>query len=131
MTLRQVTISIAENQLEAVIACARDSGALAIGVFKEAWKPGRATVSMISDADDRQELLDALQYALAGKDDWRISILPVETTIPFPQAEDEKVPSDKETESAKKIGGLTREEIFNGAWANAQCPSSNEVGRLS
>lgn len=120
MTLRQITISIAETDLEAVAGCARESGALGVQIFGEASQPARATVSLISDGENRQELLDALQFILAGKDDWRISILPIETTIPFHRADEEEVPSDVEPENGGRIAGLTREEIFNGAWSNAR-----------
>lgn len=121
MTIRQVNVSIPQDSVDAVLACAADQGASGVRVFAEMQEPGRATVQMLS-GEDRQHLLDALQSVLGGGTDWRISLLPVETTIPLPSAleKEEKQQNNKEEKDEKRIRGLTREEILNSVWQQGE-----------
>lgn len=117
MSLRLISVSISDDDLAAVLGCAEAHGATGVRVHVETQKSGRATVEMLAGAGHRQELLDAMQSALTTRDDWRISLLPVETTIPLPEAEEEEPEDDPR---AKRIGGLSREEIYDDVWPQAQ-----------
>jgi uncharacterized hydrophobic protein (TIGR00341 family) len=122
MTLRQISVSVSEDDLVSVLSCAEDHEASGIRVHTETQKPRRATVEMLAGDKRRQELLDALQGVLSGREDWRISLLPVETTIPLPSDELEQEQKDGD-DRPKRIAGLTREEILNSVWNQA------EIGR--
>lgn len=41
------------------------------------------TSKMLSAGENQQDIVDAVQSALASQSDWRLAILPVETTIPL------------------------------------------------
>jgi uncharacterized hydrophobic protein (TIGR00341 family) len=111
MTLRLVTVAVATDRVPAVIDCAERYGAGGVQVHASDHPAGWARVEMIAGPEGRQELIDALQAALDHGGDWRISLLPVETTIPLP--EDEEAERAREEErKATAIGGLTREEIM-------------------
>lgn len=125
MPLRLVTLSVPHEAVADLIARGEENGAQAIQVFSEA-REGRATLQMLADSRTRQALLDALQSELALTEDWRITLVPVETTIPYPDAEDEDEDDEDAAEEEPKVGrsGLTREEIYNAVWANTQVDRS-------
>jgi uncharacterized hydrophobic protein (TIGR00341 family) len=74
---------------------------------------------MLVGPDNRQALIDAIQSALSAQSDWRVTILPVETTIPLPSDEEEARAREKES-AEKSIGGMTREEIWETVWRQAR-----------
>ena len=57
---------------------------------------------------------------MGTRDDWRITLLPVETTIPFPEKEKEEEEDDATKDARKNRGGQSREEIYNNVWKQAQ-----------
>lgn len=122
MTLRLITLSAPEDSCARLVAHAESHGAHAIQIYAEE-EDGRRTLHMLADDTARQDLLDALQAELALRDDWRITLVPVETTIPYPDSKDDKTADEEPEKPEKKIGpgGLSREEIYNQVWANAQC----------
>lgn len=119
MPLRLVTLSVPHDAVAGLIARGEENGAQALQVFSEAQE-GRATLQMLADSRTRQALLDALQSELALTEEWRITLVPVETTIPCPDVEDED--DEDPAEEDPKVGrsGLTREEVYNAVWANTR-----------
>lgn len=120
MTLRQIVVNASSHAVPTLVEIAEDNEALGISVYSDSHRSERCTVSIVCGPNKRQALVDGLQSALGGGKDWRISILPVETTIPFPETEEEKQPGEEEKAQEPKIGGQTREEIYNEVWAQAR-----------
>lgn len=119
MTLRLITVSAPDATLPRLLRLAEENGASGIRSFAEAQAEGRSTIHMLAGSETRQDLLDALHGALAAQDDWRITLLPVETTVPLPREEEEEIARTK-AEGEKKIAGMTREEIWNAVWSQAK-----------
>jgi len=114
MAFRHVIVRAEAAQLrnlrERVEAC----GAINVALVTE-HDYGRAQLSMLAGQRERQEILDALQEALPEGGDWRITLYPVETTVPFPESEAEA----EQEAMQEKIGNRTREEIHDEIWAQA------------
>ena len=104
--MRQIIVSAPETEMEHIIRRAERLGAVDISVHRELQAQDRISVHILADRPTRQELTDGLQSVLNGVEDWRITMLPVETTIPFPE-------EDKRRAETKASGGATREEIYN------------------
>lgn len=115
--MRQIIVSAPEGEVEHITRRAERLGAVDIRVVRELQAPGRVSVQILAEKPTRQELTDGLQSVLNGVEDWRITMLPVETTIPFPE-------EDKQREVRKTAGGETREEIYNEVWPSAQLDST-------
>ncbi len=75
----------------------------------------RRTIRIIVSPEKRQELLDALQSALATSEDSRIIIIPVEAVLPRSTDEKEKVEATTVT---------TREELYNDIEKGARLDST-------
>lgn len=120
MNLRRIHVSTVEDTVPAVVSAARDKGALAITAFAETQEKGRATVQILTGTTEHQGLLDALQSVLGPENGWRITLTPVETTIPFPEEEAEDKTGDETPEDRPQgPGGRSREEIYGEVWASA------------
>lgn len=67
---------------------------------------GRRLVRIVVRDADQQKLVDELETALSGSAGWRIMILPLEATLPKPEA--------PETHESRRLiaAGLTREELY-------------------
>lgn len=75
---------------------------------------GRQPVRLVVGEGDQQALLDRIQTAISGTDNWRILILPVEATIPAP-------PEEAAASKPKPFAaGLTREELYQQVGAGAR-----------
>lgn len=129
MTLRQIQISAGEDAVSALVAVAEDNGALSVQAFAETGAEGRATVLVLTRPDEHQSLLDALQSELGPENGWRITLTPVETTIPFPNEpekdEGEEADSSEGEASGDErpplpSGGRSREEIYDEVHEAAQ-----------
>ena len=112
--MRQIIVSAPESEQEHIVRRAERLGAIDIRVHAELQEKDRISVHILAEKPSRQELLDGLQSVLNGVEDWRITLSPVETTIPF--VEDET--PDKEVR--RTSGGQTREEIYNAVDQNAK-----------
>ena len=112
MTLRLISVDIPAEALDPVRRRAEAAGAERVRVAALAAPEGRARVDMLAGTDTRQAVLDALQAVLAQRDDWQITLLPVETAIPLPEEEARERAAEEE-KRASAIGGLTREEILS------------------
>ncbi len=75
----------------------------------------RALHLLVADAG-RQEILDEVQSKLDGVENWRLTILPVEATVPQPESEDPEAEENGDEEPT----GNTREELYNDVAANAR-----------
>ena len=119
MPIRMITISAPDSTVPTLVKKAEELGASGIRTFKETQSDDRTTLQMLSAGDNQQDVVDTMQGKLASQSDWRLTILPVETTIPLPREEEEAV-EKAEKDLKKRIGGRTREEIWNDVWAQAQ-----------
>ena len=119
MPVRMIAISAPDSTVPTLLKKAEELGVSGVRTFKESQKEDRTTLHMLSAGDNRQDVVDAMQSALSSQSDWRLTILPVETTIPLPREEEEAV-EEAEKDLKRKIGGRTREEIWNDVWEQAQ-----------
>ncbi len=114
-----ITVSAPDQTIPALRRKAEELGASGIRTFAETQREDRTTLQMLAGPATRQELVDAVQSALSAQDDWRLTILPVETTVPLPRDEEEER-ERIERAASRKIGGMTREEIWNTVWEQAK-----------
>lgn len=119
MTVRMITVSAPDATIPKLLSKAEELGASGIRTYVETQSEGRTTLQMLAGTETRQAVVDAVQSALSAQHDWRLTILPVETTVPLPRDEkEERAKRKAEKESA--IGGMTREEIWNSVWGKAK-----------
>lgn len=117
MSLRIIEISAPESASEKIkelseryeaIDCWQSS--------RQSWlyrkEDKRMTSRILVDVKNQQDLLDALQRAVASQEDWRITLIPVEATLPRPEE------ATKELQKKNKFnfqnilrGSITREEL--------------------
>jgi len=76
----------------------------------------RITSRILVDVENQQDMLDALQRAINRNEGWRITLIPVEATLPKPQSE----PNAPQENANKKLkikdilrGSITREELHD------------------
>lgn len=76
----------------------------------------RITTRILVDVENQQEMLDALQRAISRNEGWRITLIPVEATLPKPEKAEK--PDDDASPIPKKVklkdilrGSITREEL--------------------
>ncbi|MGR3511413.1 MAG: TIGR00341 family protein [Paracoccaceae bacterium] len=114
-----ITVSAPDQTIPPLIRKAEDLGASGIRTYAETQRSGRTTLQMLVGSASRQDVVDAVQAALSAQKDWRLTILPVETTVPLPRDEEEAEKRRKKA-SENKIGGMTREEVWNTVWGQAK-----------
>ena len=113
MALRLVEVIAPHGFLDTIDALA-DSPCVIQRTVLSDTEGGVAVVHLITRAQGRQQLLDGLQRALGAAENWRVSLLPVDMTIPEkPLAEEEQSAMRREQTSQ------TREELVNGVSASA------------
>ncbi|MBV7410563.1 TIGR00341 family protein [Maritimibacter sp. DP1N21-5] len=115
MSLRQILVTAPAATLPYLTRAVEAEGAVEMRVLSTARPEGDALVLILAAEDNRQALLDRMQavFGPENEGDWRITLLPVEATIP--RIEDEK-PERREIAAT----GLTREEIYDQVWKNAR-----------
>ncbi len=113
-----ITVSAPDNTIPALVRKAEELGASGIRTYAETQAENRTTLMMLAGPETRQGLVDAVQSALSAQADWRLTILPVETTVPLPRDEEEARAKTLELQE-NKIGDMTREEIWNKVWDQA------------
>ncbi len=114
-----ITVSAPDQTIPPIRRKAEELGASGIRTYAETQREGRTTLQMLVGSATRQELVDAIQAALSAQSDWRLTILPVETTVPLPRDEAEAEKRRKKV-SENKIDGMTREEVWNTVWGQAK-----------
>lgn len=119
MALYTFTVSAPDSTVPNLIEKVTDLCASGIRSFKGAQKSDRTTRQMLVRPDNRLALIGAIQSALSTQADWRITILPIETTIPLPSDKEEAGARENE-DAEKSIGGMAREEIWNTVWTQAR-----------
>ncbi|MEQ8876935.1 MAG: TIGR00341 family protein [Phycisphaerales bacterium] len=120
MSLRQIIVSAPKDALPDILRQAEEHEALSTTAQADLHNTDHVCVHILATQDTRQALLDRLQSLMGGRDDWRITLLPVETTIPFPEREKEEEEDAEKKEARKHRGGQSREEIYNNVWKQAQ-----------
>lgn len=119
MTVRMIILSAPDQTITPIRRKAEELGASGIRTYAETQRENRTTLQMLIGSAGRQELVDSIQAALSAQSDWRLTILPVETTVPLPRDEEEAETRRKKA-SENKIDGMTREEVWNRVWAQAR-----------
>lgn len=116
MTLRIVEITGPDEDTEQIHALAEKHNAI------DSWhtaknKDGRRTFRILINLDHQQDLTDAVQNMMTGKENWRIIIQPVDATIPRPEE-----PEAEQNDKGRKIvrGTVTREELYYNVEKGAQ-----------
>lgn len=74
-------------------------------------KDQRRTTSILIHVEDQQALMDDLQKKLHKEKNWRLVVLPVETSLP--KIEKEEKENEERKKNAFQIGTLTREELYS------------------
>lgn len=114
-----IALSAPEQAVASICKEAEELGATGIRTYAETQSDDRVTVTMIAGPEARQDVVDAIQSKLSSQNNWRMTILPVDTTIPLPKDEKEERERLEEADE-NKIGGMTREEIWNQVWEQAK-----------
>ncbi len=115
MTLRLIEVIAAEGFLDTINAIADNTAVIQRTVLTAA-DGETVVVHLITRTEGRQRLLDELQRALGAAENWRISLLPVELSLPqrpLPHEEDSARERERERTSQ------TREQLVNGVSASA------------
>lgn len=75
----------------------------------------RITSRILVDVENQQEMLDALQRAISRNEGWRITLIPVEATLPKPETNAENTEKKKTVFKIRDIlrGSVTREELYD------------------
>lgn len=115
MSLRIIEVACQNGHADTLEAAAENVGAVDIRLVERS--DGTETIRVLVESANSQKMLDALQRSLIGSEDWRINIIPVEATLPKPEA--------KEGISDGLPGsGATREEIYTRVAAGARLDSN-------
>ncbi|MEV8467041.1 TIGR00341 family protein [Fluviibacterium sp. DFM31] len=114
--MRLIILSLPDAACDKIFATAKDICDGAVMKHREdSDDTSRWTLHILADDDCRQNLLDAIQSELDSQDDWRLAIIPVDTSLPRKEEEEEDAEPDPEEEAEKAMklpGGLSREEIY-------------------
>lgn len=116
MTERLIVVTADPAKVEIIATIGAEIGVRDCYVYPARDGTPRQAVHLLVGQIGRQEVLDRLQTTLGGGGDWRITILPVEASIPLEEQE-EAEPKDKK---AKKTEGESREELYNDIARNAR-----------
>ena len=110
-SLRQIECSFPAARLANINAALADADCGQIDILEAHGE--RCLMRATLETDLSQNLIDKLQSALTGSNEWQIAVLPVEARLPMaekPKVEPEKGPSAEEKKQAKKTA--LREEIY-------------------
>lgn len=73
----------------------------------------RITSRILVDVQNQQDILDALQRAVSKNEDWRITLIPVEATLPKPEEKETTNGNSKMKIQDLLRGSVTREELLD------------------
>lgn len=114
MADRLILVSANRSQIDTVRAIAEQADILDFQTYDLSEDSENQVAHLLVGADNLQSVLDRLQSTLQGEEDWRISILPVEATIPREDEQDEDEEEDKKEENLWGIpAGQSREELYS------------------
>ncbi len=118
MTLRIIEISAPQSSSDRIKDLAEQYSAIDCWQSdRKGWlynkDDQRMTSRILVDVDNQQDLLDALQRAVSNNQEWRITLIPVEATLPKP-AEPDKPKTTQKKFQLKDIlrGSISREELY-------------------
>jgi uncharacterized hydrophobic protein (TIGR00341 family) len=118
MSLRIIEISAPESAQEKIKEL--DERYNAIDCWQAARKSWlykkedpRLTSRILVDVKNQQDMLDALQRAISKNEDWRITLIPVEATLPRPEEPENNKGQNKLKISDILKGSITREELHS------------------
>ncbi len=105
-----IEVTAGEGHMDTLAAVAEQCGALDwhVGGMRDG---NRRAIRILAAAADRQKILDGLQKALSGQTDWRLSIQPVDATLPLPDKDNEQSAETEEKERRRALAA-SREEIY-------------------
>lgn len=118
--MKIIEIITHQGHIDTVDSIAEQQGALdqwRVGTLDVGDAKERLVTRLLVDDSHRQAVMDALQNSIGMHDSTRIVVLPVEATVPQPEAEDKT----KETSSSS---GVTREELYQSVAKNAELNSN-------
>jgi uncharacterized hydrophobic protein (TIGR00341 family) len=115
MTERLIVVTADPGHVDTVVAIAGQAEVLDCHVYPTEDEAPRQTVHLLVGSEKRQTILDKLQAVLGTSKDWRITILPVEATVPLPEAGDETA-----ARPTARPAGQSREELYNDVARNAK-----------
>lgn len=104
-------LMIPDEKVEQAIATVEEQEP--IGVWSDEHSNGYTVVRVLVDADKTESLSDTLSEKYANADGFRILLFTIEATLPQPEIEEkEKESSKNEEEESKKLGRISREELY-------------------
>jgi uncharacterized hydrophobic protein (TIGR00341 family) len=113
MALRLVEVIAPEGFLDTINAAAENPCVIQRTTLPSADKD-MAVVHLITRAQGRQRLIDELQRALGSAETWRVSLVPVELSMP-----EKPLPEEEETARQREQTSQTREQLVNSVSASA------------
>jgi len=131
MALRLIEVFLPKDQKDRVQELLKNLRVL--GGWQEELSEGKILTKLLLPAEQAGEVLDLLEKHFTTVEGFRIILLPVEASIPRPQEEaspeQKESPSDEKQE--KRIGGLSREELYANVEATAYLAANNLVNSLA
>lgn len=113
MALRLVEVIAPSAYLDTINAAA-DTQAVIQRTVLPSTNQDVSVVHLITRAQGRQRLIDELQRALGAADNWRVSLIPIDTSLPVrPETEEDAAAT------ARDRTNQTREELANAISAGA------------
>ncbi len=112
--MRRLEVHLREGEtFETVLRAVKASDPVDFFVTQLEQRDRKLITVLVRDGSG-QSLMDNLQSCLEGERDWRISLLPVEATVPKPEA------LEPDTKKAGRRQQATREEIYDDVAAGAK-----------
>jgi len=121
MSLRIIEISAPENASEKIKELSERYEAIDCwqALRKTDWlnksnetEDMRITTRILVDVQNQQDLMDALQRAVSKNENWRIMLVPVEATLPRPEASENNGKNKLRIRDILR-GSVTREELYD------------------
>jgi uncharacterized hydrophobic protein (TIGR00341 family) len=79
-----------------------------VAVTEDAWSEGLLRVHMVVATEQSEAVMDRLEQVFGGREEFQLTLLPLEATLPRP-AEPEPAPTEKKTAASSRI---SREELY-------------------
>jgi TIGR00341 family protein len=114
MQLKIIEILGPRGHAETVVGIAESHDAVRCDIFHPA-EGEHECIRILTAARDRQKLVDDIARLYSGCDDWRLSILPVDATVP-----QVREPEDEGNGERAKALAATREELYSSISSNAE-----------
>ncbi|MEM1130218.1 MAG: TIGR00341 family protein [Pseudomonadota bacterium] len=116
MSERLIVVSAAPRYQKAIAGLASDPGILACQIYTTSDQE-HDVIHFLVTLETRQEVLDRLQGILSGTEDWRLTILPVEASVPRVADEAEQALGKAKR---RKPSSESREELYAQVAQNAE-----------